>query len=251
MAEAFGLSPEQYAWFGGYPGAASLIDDEPRFKSYVTAAIIETSLNRDIFLMTKIDKPALLRNVFELGTAYSGQILSLTKMLGQLQDAGNTTTLARYLHLLDQAGLLAGLQAASSRPVATRASSPKYQTHNMALYSANRSDLFSSARSDSSAWGRVVESAVGAHLIAQTRMMLNTSLEYWRAGDKEVDFVVRQGETMIGLEVKSAPGSSHLQGLTAFEKCFPQARTLLVGGAALSWEDFLRTDLSNLIAAMS
>ncbi len=53
-------------------------------------------ISRDILLLSRVDKPALLRQLFRLGCDYSGQILAYNKMLGQLHDAGNTTTLAHW-----------------------------------------------------------------------------------------------------------------------------------------------------------
>lgn len=110
METAFGWSIEQYIYFGGYPGSALLINDEERWKSYIKDSLIETSISKDILMLTRVDKPALLKRLFEIGCLYSGQILSYTKITGQLQDAGNTTTLANYLKLLSDCGLLGGLE---------------------------------------------------------------------------------------------------------------------------------------------
>ena len=136
MNENFGITHDQYAWFGGYPGSAPLIQDEDRCKQYLLNALIETSISVDILQLTRVDKPALLKRVFELGWVYSGQIVSYTKMIGQLQDAGNTTTIAHYLHLLDTAGLLTGLEKYDRQKLRQRSSSPKFQVHNNALISA-------------------------------------------------------------------------------------------------------------------
>ena len=127
MQEAFDFSLDQYIFYGAYPGAASLIDEPSRWASYIRDSLIEPTISRDVLLMTRVDKPALLRRLFELGAAYSGQILSYNKMLGQLQDSGNTTTLAHYLDLLSAAGMLTGLQKYSAGTVRRRASSPKLQ----------------------------------------------------------------------------------------------------------------------------
>ena len=116
MADAFGLDLPGYLYFGGYPGAAPLIREPTQWRDYVLQALVEPNIERDLLAMTRVDKPALLKRLFELGASCSGQILSYTKMLGQLQDAGNTTTLARYIDLLEKAGLLAGLPKYASRP---------------------------------------------------------------------------------------------------------------------------------------
>jgi len=100
MNAAFGWNFEEYVFFGGYPGSAFLIKNEERWKNYIRDSLIETSISKDILMLTRVDKPALLKRLFELGCLYSGQILSYTKITGQLQDAGNTTTLANYLNLL-------------------------------------------------------------------------------------------------------------------------------------------------------
>src|SRR5690625_884590 len=164
MNEAFGWSAEKFVWFGGYPGSAGLIKEENRWKNYVNNALIETSISKDILMMTRVDKPALLKRLFELGCLYSGQILSFTKMQGQLQDAGNTTTLAHYLSLLDTAGLLSGIDKYAADVIRKRASSPKFQVYNNALVSAQRHESFEEIRQQPAEWGRMVESAIGAHL---------------------------------------------------------------------------------------
>ena len=114
MQECFGFSLDQYLFYGGYPGAATLIGDEDRFGQYIQSAIIEATINKDILMDTPIGKPALLRQTFELGAAYSGELLSLNKMLGSLQDAGNTVTLAGYIDLLDEYGALTGKGVSSA-----------------------------------------------------------------------------------------------------------------------------------------
>ena len=110
MKECFGWTLQQYVYYGGYPGAARYINDDTRWRNYVKDSLIEPSISKDILMDTKIMKPQLLRQLFEIGSDYSGELLSLTKVAAQLQDAGNVTTLAGYLHLLDECGLLCGLQ---------------------------------------------------------------------------------------------------------------------------------------------
>jgi len=248
MRDAFGLTPEQYAWFGGYPGAAPLIEDEARFTSYIADSVVEASLSRDVFLLDRVDKPAALRRLYDLAIAYCGQIVSLTKLLEPTQ-AGNTTTLTRYLTLLSQAGLVSGLDKFSTRPLAKTAM-PKFQPHTMALVSAAQSVTLAQAQADSALWGRVVESAVGAHLLTQTAALPNATLAYWRERDAEVDFVVTAGDQVVGIEVKSVPTAASHAGLAAFRTRFPKARTVLVGPDGLDWREFLATDLGDLLAAV-
>lgn len=240
MNRAFGFTPQQYVWFGGYPGAAPLTDDETRWQQYVQDSLIETTVSRDILMLTRVDKPALVRRLFELGCVWSGQVLSFNKMLGQLLDAGNTTTLAHYLDLLDAAGLLAGLPKFSPGMIRRRASSPKFQVHNTALMSAQSGESFRQAADNPSRWGRWVESAVGAHLLNLSRSK-KYALYYWRMGNEEVDFVVQSGKKVIGIEVKSG-WSKKRSGLAAFRREHSTAGTLLVGDSGIHWQDFLSMD---------
>jgi len=250
MRKAFGFSPEQYIWFGGYPGAAGFIADERRFKEYIRNAIIEPTMIRDILMTTKIDKPALLRQLFETGTGYSAKIMSYTKMLGQLQDAGNTTTLAKYLKLLDQAGLLAGLNKYSGRLVETKGSIPKFQIHNTALLSAVRGVSFEEAIADPTEWGGVFESSVGAHLVDQVNKHPNASLYYWRENDLEIDYVVAFGGKIIGLEVKSGDEGISEKAAEKFKARFSKTKLLLVGKHGIPYESFMKAGLEDLVAGM-
>lgn len=238
MRAAFDFSLEQYLYFGGYPGAAPLIGDPPRWRRYVLDSLIETTIARDVLLMNRVDKPVLLRRLFELGCRYSGQVLSYTKMLGQLQDAGNATTLAHYLDLLAGAGMLTGLQKYSGAAVRQRASSPKLQVLNTALMTAQAGLAPHEARTDREYRGRLVESAVGAHL-ANAAAGGDCELFYWRERSREVDFVVRQGRRVVAIEVKSGRAPDAFAGLDAFTEAFTPPRTLLVGGDGIPLEEFL------------
>jgi len=238
MRAAFGFSLEEYLYFGGYPGAAPLVKDPQRWRRYLLDALIETTISRDVLLMTRVDKPALLRRLFELGCRYSGQVLSYTKMLGQLQDAGNATTLAHYLELLGGAGMLTGLQKYAGKAVRQRGSSPKLQVMNTALMTAQSGFSPGEARTDREFRGRLVESALGAHL-ANAAASGACDLFYWRERNREVDFVVRAGRTVIAIEVKSGRAPRAFPGLGAFAEAFTPKRTLLVGGDGISLEEFL------------
>jgi len=228
MREAFGFSLEQYLYFGGYPGAAALVADPERWRRYLLDSLVETTIARDVLLMTRVDKPALLRRLFELGCRHSGQVLSYTKMLGQLQDAGNTTTLAHYLELLAGAGMLTGLPKYAGNAVRQRGSSPKLQVLNTALMTSQSGLTPAEARANREFRGRLVESAVGAHL-ANAAAVGECELFYWRERNREVDFVVRKGRTVVAVEVKSGRAPDTLPGLAAFAEAFNPRRTLLVG----------------------
>ena len=244
MQEAFEWNSNQYAWFGGYPGSAGLIGEEQRWKAYVQQSLIETSISKDILMLTRIDKPSLMKRLFELGCMYSGQILSYSKMIGQLQDAGNTTTLSHYLDLLNMAGLLGGIEKYSTNLINKRSSSPKFQVHNTALISAQSNDLFEEIQVRPDDWGRVIESAIGAHLINYS-LTEGFMVYYWRERNMEVDFVLEKKGKIIGLEVKSGATQSSL-GMSAFQKAFNPDRILLIGNAGLPWQEFLQLNPATL-----
>jgi uncharacterized protein len=240
MKEAFGWSLEQYLYFGGYPGAATLIEDENRWKRYIVDALIETTLSRDILLMTRVDKPALLRRLFKLACVYSGQVLSYQKMLGRLQDAGNTTTLAHYLNLLRGAGLVMGLSKYAGQALRQRASSPKLQVLNTALMTSLSPLDFEGAKRERDFWGRLVESSAGSALANSIRDH-GMELFYWSHRNMEVDFVLARGNALTAIEVKSGRRKATLAGMNAFSGEFKVKKKLLVGGDGIPLEEFLLT----------
>ena len=243
MAAAFGFDLPQYLYFGGYPGAVSLMRAQGRWRSYIRDSLIEPTIERDIFAMRRVDKPALLKRLFKLSTDYSGQILSYNKMLGQLQDAGNATTLARYLDLLSNAGLIAGLPKYMASPHRRRASSPKLNVLNTALVTAEAGHTFEEAQADRTFRGHLVESAVGAHLFNTATD--NIRLYYWRDRDYEVDFVLQRGSHLIPIEVKSGPNIKTIQGMEEFTQRFTPSRSLLVGEGGIPLEEFLAVPASH------
>jgi predicted AAA+ superfamily ATPase len=247
MREAFRWNLEQYIMFGGYPGAAALIDDYERWARYIIDSLIETTISRDILLLTRVDKPALLRRLFQLCCDYSGQVLSYQKMLGQLHDAGNTTTLAHYLDLLNGAGLVTGLQKYYGKRVRQRSSSPKLIVLNTALMTAPSNLPFEKAQHNRDYWGRLVESAVGAHLVNSTRGK-NMEVFYWHERNQEVDFVVRVGNALIPIEIKSSSKKQRLPGMEAFCKSFQVKRQLLVGGQGIPVEEFLSIPVEHWVS---
>lgn len=247
MREAFGWTPDRFIYFGGYPGAAALTADRERWARYILDSIIETTVSRDILLMTRVDKPALLRQLFHLACQHSGQILSYTKMLGQLHDAGNTTTLAHYLELLSGAGMVTGLRRFAGQAVHERRSSPKLQVLNTALMTSGTALDPAAARRERPFWGRLVESAVGAHLVGGTA---GTGIEvfYWRERGREVDFVLRHGRTLVAIEVKSGRARESLPGMEAFARAHRRSRRLLVGGDGIPLEEFLASPVTRWLA---
>ena len=244
MEKAFGWNAEQYAWFGGYPGSAGLISNEFRWKNYIRDAIIETSISKDILMLSRIDKPALLKKLFELGCQYSGHILSYTKMVGQLQDAGNTTTLSHYLKLLHAAGLLSGLEKFAHTAIRKRSSSPKFQVQNNALLNAQNTKPFDEIISDPIEWGRIVESSIGAHLLNHA-FKNNYSLFYWRGRNDEVDYVLEKGGKVVALEVKSTYAKNK-KGMNAFKQKFNPDKIYLIDNKSLPWDRFLKINPDEL-----
>lgn len=244
MKECFGFSLDQYLFYGGYPGAAALIGDEDRFSQYIQSAIIEATINKDILMDTPIGKPALLRQTFELGAAYSGELLSFNKMLGSLQDAGNTVTLAGYVNLLDESGLLCGLQKFSVDMARRRASIPKFQVYNNALKMVYSPLAFEQAILDRRSWGRIFESGIGAYLVSQA-FVHRFEVFYWRERTDEVDFVLRKKGSVIAIEVKSNT-EKKAEGLDKFRKLFRPKSAFVVGDGGIGAEDFLSMDIRKL-----
>lgn len=246
--KAFDLTFEEYIFFGGYPGALSVYresgGDEIRWQQYVRDSLIETVIGKDILLLTPVEKPALFRQVFLLACGYPAQILAYSKMLGQLHDAGNTTTIASYLNIMQAAGIVASLSKFSGSIVRQRASMPKLLILNNGLINATMVRLFSETVKNQTLMGRLVENAVGSHLYNNFHAR-GAEVFYWREGHDEIDYVVRRGEGIVGIEVKSG-GSDKKRGRGAFEKRFSLAKTVTIGGPAgdISVESFLSQDPS-------
>jgi len=246
IEEAFGWNVNQYIYFGSYPGAASLIHEEERWKNYIKDALIETSISKDILMLTRVDKPAVLRRLFELGCLYSGQILAYTKLLGELQDAGNTTTLSHYLTLLSDSGLLGATEKYAGNVIRKRASKPKFQVFNNALLTAQDDLTFDKAVLDSKIWGRLTESAIGAHLL-NNAITNNYKVYYWREKNDEVDFILERKNTLIALEVKTGRRAEN-SGMRVFAQTFKPKKVLLVGTGGIDIETFLRMNPGDLFS---
>ena len=276
MRDAFGVSLDEYIYFGGYPGPAHMIQDERRWRKYIKDSLVAPAIEKDVIMTSNIYKPALMKQLFELGCSYSAEILSLTKVMGQLQDAGNVTTLAGYLEILDQCALLTGLQKYAIKRVQSQAclnfaersilreakyandearkrgSIPKYQVYNNALLTAYKGRGFVADRTDTKAWGRWVESAVGAHLMSMADE-LDYKVYYWREpsrnaalGDLEVDFVVVRDGEVTAIEVKSGRRGMN-SGLPEFVETFAPKRSFVLGTGGVSLEDFLNSDVEEII----
>lgn len=244
MHDAFGWDINQYIYFGGYPGCASLINNEKRWRQYIVDAIVGPSIDKDVIMTSTIYKPALMRNLFELGCAYSGEELSLNKMLGQLQDAGNVTTLSNYIMILDECKMLAGLQKYASDKARKYNSVPKLQVYNSALLSAMNDKSYKQVFTNPKLWGRWVETAVGTYLINNTDMY-DYRLYYWRESNDEVDYILERHGQTIAIEVKSGRRTQN-RGLSVFSERFSPRHAIIVGSGSFTIEDFLQIDLERL-----
>ena len=237
MRDAFGLTWEDYVLFGGYPGPAGLIQQPDRWVRYVQDSIVEPVVSKDVLSLGRIDKPVLMRRLMQLGSVYSGQVLSYQKMIGQLQDVGNTTTLAHYLQLLSFAWMLTGLNKYAADQARSRASSPKFQVFDSALQTSLLGESLPTLQNNTELWGRLVESAVGAHLLNSSAP--GVAVGYWRDRNREVDFVMSTPSACLAIEVKSGRQSRGIPGLAAFQKQFPNSRGLVVGTGGVPLQEFL------------
>lgn len=238
--EAFGWDLRQWLYFGGYPGAVVFVEEEQQWKRYVSDSLIETVLARDVLQMHRIAKPALIRHLFALAAMFPAQIFSYNKMLGQLQDAGNTTTLAHYLKLLEASFLVSGLEAYSKGQIRKRGSSPKLILWNNALINALSGKSFLEAAGDAAWWGHIVENAVGSHFCNGLEGT-EYSITYWREGDKAVDFIVSRGPEFWAIEVKSGRAGK-LSGIERFRRKYPEAKTLIVGTGGIPLDEFFMSE---------
>ena len=244
MRDCFGLTLDQYIFYGGYPGAAAFIGDDERYFGYIESSIIDATINKDILMNTPISKPALLRQTFELGAAYSGQLLSLNKMVGQLQDAGNTSTLAGYLNLLGESGLVTALHKYAIDAARTKSSIPKLQVYNNALKMVYTPLTFHQALADRKVWGHIFESGVGAYLVNEA-FVHRLELYYWRERNDEVDFVLRKKGVVIAIEVKSN-AEKRTEGIDRFVAQYGPERSFIVGDGGIPAEEFLMLDINSL-----
>ena len=245
MQDAFDMSLDEYVYYGSYPGAMSLIKDPDRWSNYIKDSIIDVTINKDILYDIAINKPALLRQTFELGAYYSGQIVSLTKIVGTLQDAGNTTTLSGYLNVLKDSGLLAGIQKFSIDKARQRASIPKFQVFNSALRNVYAGYSFQEVIREPKVWGHLFESAIGAHLI-NGAFTSNYEIYYWRDGNLEVDYIIKKGNKIAAIEVKSNSDTTN-KGLAVFREQYNPQNSLIVGKGGMDAERFLRINPAKLV----
>lgn len=246
MQEAFGWDINQYVYFGGYPGSAPYVNNEARWRKYMRESIIAPAIEKDVLQTTYIYKPALMHQLFHLGCAYSGELLSYNKMLGLLQDAGNATTLVNYLEVLGESKLLTGLPKYVMDASRKYRTIPKLQVYNNALLTALTEGVsYEKVFTDPQLWGRWVESAVGCYLLDKADE-LDCDLFYWREDNEEVDFVLRRADKLLAIEVKSGKRQSN-SGLSTFRQMYNPQHSLVVGGQALPLEDLFKGDIASLL----
>ncbi len=245
MHDAFGMTLDEYIYFGGYPGSAHLIHDMKRWKRYIKDSIVAPAIDKDVIMTSNIYKPALMKQLFELGCSYSAELLSLTKLMGQLQDAGNVTTLAGYLEILSECNLLTGLQKYAIDNARKYNSIPKYQVYNNALMTAYNGRTYEKDRINPETWGRWVESAVGAYLLS-IEEELGYKVHYWREKSDEVDYIIAYEGDCLALEVKSGRRGLN-SGLPKFNNIFHPKRSLVIGTQGIAIEDFLTCDIEEFI----
>ena len=244
MHDAFGMDVEHYIFFGGYPGGANVMDNETRWRRYIRDSIVAPAIERDILRTKTVYKPELMKRLFELGCTYSGDEISLTKLLGQLQDIGNVSTLANYLTTLNESQLLCGLQKYAHDHARRYNSVPKMFAYNTALLSALSGITFEKVYTNPKEWGRWVESAVGAHILNGAEEA-DYKVYYWRDRNAEVDFILENNHQCVAIEVKSGRRTTN-KGLQEFNKRFNPQNSFVVGSGGVPVKEFLQWDLGEL-----
>lgn len=253
MHAAFGIALDEYLYFGGYPEPADtgLFRSEDRWRRHVIDSLIEPTIDQDVLALTRVDRQPLLKQLFWLGSGYSGQILGLDNMAQNLHEKGERTeahtgTIAKYLGLLGKAGLLASLQKYSGSQLRQRTSSPKLLALNNAFIAVASGYDFAAAKADRSFWGRLTESAAGAHLYNSGDP---DTLYYWRKSNDEVDFILARGRQLTAIEVKSGRQLRGLTGLDKFCAQYPDCRRLLVGEGGIPLVEFLSHPADHWLSA--
>ena len=243
MREAFGFTMEQFIYFGGFPGLAPYINDEDRWRRMMEDSIISPILNRDILDIEEIRNPSLLRQVFEIGSMYSSQEISLNKMQGVV-NSGTVPTISSYLRILDETMLVKPLYKYDNSTIKTRNSVPKMQAYNNAFRNSYCQHTFEEAVMNKVEWGRQVESAVGAYLAGRS-VIDGFQLLFWRDEKKnECDYVLKKGESLIAIEVKSGH-ADNIEGYLAFKNRFGRniVNSFIVGPEGLPLEDFFKLNI--------
>lgn len=204
------LTLEEFMDYGGYPEPL-LIAEKERRDNYLRNSILEPVITKDILQNVTVKRPGLFRQAFEITCLHAGEVLSLNKFLGQLQEGGNVDLVKHYLSLYEMAFLVRTIEKYSTNKIQKKSSSPKLLPLAPAFLT-----LF--GENDR---GRKFELVVGNHLLQKHQQVF-----YWREGNHEVDYVVKLENKLIGIEVKSGR-KMKLSGLEAFSKKF-QTRTIII-----------------------
>lgn len=240
--DAFGYSLDDFLFFGGYPGAAALKDEPDRWFAYMHDSIIEPTITQDVLEMETVKKPALLRALFEIGAMYSAREISYRKLLGQLDDRGNTEVISHYLDLLSRAGLLSGLRKYDEKPLRSKTSSPRLLVHDTSLMTAASEEDAEALFANPAQKGHLIETAAGAYLLERSRQE-RFSVRWWRDRNDEVDFVITKGRKRTAIEVKGGH-TRRTKGLGAFVEKYPGTYVLIVGAESCPLEEFLLGNIS-------
>lgn len=240
--DAFGYSLDDFLFFGGYPGAAALKDEPDRWFAYMHDSIIEPTITQDVLEMETVKKPALLRALFEIGAMYSAREISYRKLLGQLDDRGNTEVISHYLDLLSHAGLLSGLRKYDEKPLRSKTSSPRLLVHDTSLMTAASEEDAEALFANPAQKGHLIETAAGAYLLERSRQE-RFSVRWWRDRNDEVNFVITKGRKRTAIEVKGGH-TRRTKGLGAFVEKYPGTYVLIVGAESCPLEEFLLGNIS-------
>lgn len=214
--KGYDLSFEKYLSYGGYPGSYQFIDSAD-WADYVKNSIISTAVEKDILQFRSVKNPALFKQAFDILVSYPAQEISYNKLLGQLQDRGNVELIKYYISLFEGAFLIKTLEKYSPKTIKRKSSSPKILPLAPCMPSLQWGGEHTSAEK-----GRIFELIVGCQLVRT-----GEELFYWREGNAEVDFVLKQGKNVWAIEVKSGRKKSD-KGLQQFKKNFPSARTAMI-----------------------
>lgn len=246
-----GAGVEQVVRFGSYPGAVALLPDYARWRDYIKDSIVEPAIGRDVLMMEAIRKPALLRQVFAVCVGHPAEIISIQKLCGQLTERGALDTVAHYLHILEEACLVAAVPKYSLKVVRQRAAPPKLVILNNALLSVTGAQTPPRAGRDPERWGRWVENACIA-------LAWNAGQNpcYWRTEPLETDMVLDGSWGRWAVEIKTGPyGNRDLAGVLEFCRRYADFRPLVLcepgyeavarqaGIASVAWPSFLLNGL--------
>ena len=250
IASCFKIAPEkavqQLIRWGSYPGSVAFMKDPSRLKDYLRHSIIEPAIGRDLMMTETIRKPGLLRQVFAISLGHPAEIVSLQKIAGTILEKGSLATVAHYLHLLEEACLIAAVPKYSKREIQKRKAPPKLIALNQALLAAMDSSISPEPSKEPEKYGRWVENACIAHA-----WNAGQNVYYWRAEPYEVDLVIEGSWGKWAIEIKTGKFTTReLSGLLEFCRLYKGFKPLVfadgksdaaknAGIDTMNWEDYL------------